>query len=652
MSLYPNPFESRASEHQRDVHEFVSTFGPGAIDLLPSAVWDRLVVLRSSPGAGKTSLMRLFTTETLMWISGRYDSSEPVHSLLTKREVLEADGTPRKLGVLLSLDRDYVSLVDLPIQEVSVDRLFLRLLDSRILISVLRASLLASGLGFPTDAERFRLDASAADARTQAALEKIGGVDGLAIVSFSRRTERQVLDMLDAVLSVELESGADGHAELLSLSILEECEITVDGSPLSLQPLLMFDDGHELASRQRRALLDNLRRRRPGIARWYSERFEAMSNQELMQGFGIGGRDLVEIDIDHIVRNGVGRRFTAGQHNRVLSYIALRRAAPVLTTYAQESQPFFDFLESPSFAPLPDEFPSLHNALRTRVLEASGSDTRYRRWVEEADLLTGCDASVRWRELEILIARDKRGQQGLFGEPLTGGDLMDRSSPALREAAALSVATEFGLPYYAGQARLLGLGSHNVEQFLNLCGALFEDLLIDISLGRKPALTAARQDKILRKASEAYWDSIARTVPNGRDVRAIVAEIVRIAVEENKKPTVPYPPGVTGTALRMSDRERLLDVEYRNRNAPAERLFAALASAVAYNVITADLDYSVKGNRYMVLYLNRLLCPRFSLPLGRGAFRERKLSQMLKWVEDLPDSGHRDPYDGENALGL
>ena len=652
MSLYPNPFESRASEHQRDVHEFVSTFGPGAIDLLPSAVWDRLVVLRSSPGAGKTSLMRLFTTETLMWIRGRYDKSEPVHRLLTEREVLEANGTPRKLGVLLPLDRDYVSLVDLPIDEEAADRLFLRLLDSRILTSVLRASLLASGLGFPTDAERFQLDASAAEARTQAALEKIGGIDGSAIVSFSRRTERQVLDLLDAVLSVELESGADGHAELLSLSILEECEITVDGSPLSLQPLLMFDDGHELASRQRRALLDNLRRRRPGVARWYSERFEAMSNQELMQGFGIDGRDLVEIDIDDIVRNGAGRRFTAGQHNKILSYIALRRAAPVLTTYAQESQPFFDFLESPSAAPLPDEFPSLHNALRTRVLEASGSDARYRMWVEEADLLTGRDASVRWRELEILIARDKRGQQGLFGEPLSGGDLSDRSSSALRDAAALSVANEFGLPYYAGQERLLQLGSHNAEQFLNLCGALFEDLLVDISLGRKPTLTAVRQDKILRQASEEYWKSIARTVPNGRDVRAIVAEIVRIAVEENNKPNMPYPPGVTGTALLMSDRERLLDVDYRDRNASAARLFAALASAVAYNVITADLNYSVKGNQYMVLYLNRLLCPRFGLPLGRGAFRERKLSQMLTWVEDLPDSGHRDPYEAENVLGL
>lgn len=652
MSLYPNPFESRASEHQRDVHQFVSTFGAGAIDLLPPAVWDRLVVLRSSPGAGKTSLMRLFATDTLMWIRDRYDSSEPVCRLLTEREVLGADGTPRKLGVLLPLDRDYKSLVDLPIGAASADRLFLRLLDSRILTSVLRASLSASGFGFPSDAKRFRFDSSGAEARTQAALEKIGGVDGMAIVSFSRRTERQVLDLLDAVLSVELEPGADGHSELLSLAVLEECEITVDSSPLGLQPLLMFDDGHELAPRQRRALLDNLRRRRPRTARWYAERFEAMSNQELMQGIGHDGRDLVEVDIDAVARQGAGRRFTAGQHSKILSNIALRRAAPVLSTYAQESQPFFELLESPAAAPLPDEFPALHAALRTRVVEFSGSDTRYHTWVEDADSLTGRGALVRWRELEILIARDKQRQQDLFGTPLTDADLSARSNPSLREAAALSVATEFGLPYYAGEELLLALGSHNVEQFLNLCGALFEDFIVDISLGRKPALSAARQDQILRQASGAYWESITRTVPNGRDVRAIVTEIVRIAVEENKKPTVPYPPGVTGTALLMSDRERLLDINYRNNNALAARLFAALASAVAYNVITADLDYSVKGNRYMVLYLNRLLCPHFDLPLGRGAFRERRLSQMLTWVQHLPDSGYRDPHEREDTLAL
>ena len=45
----------------------------------------------------------------------------------------------------------------------------------------------------------------------------------------------------------------------------------------------------------------------------------------------------------------------------------------------------------------------------------------------------------------------------------------------------------------------------------------------------------------------------------------------------------------------------------------------------------------------MVLYLNRLLCPRFGLPLGRGGFREKKLTEMASWMVDpefepLPDA--------------
>lgn len=652
MSLYPNPFESRASEYQRDINDFVSTFGPGAIDLLPTAVWDRLVVLRSSPGAGKTSLMRLFTTETLMWIWNRYDVSDPLHRLLTEREVLEANGTPQKLGVLLPLDRDYVSLEDLPIEGAAAHRLFLRLLDSRILTTVLRASLSASERSFPADAEHFQFDVSFAEARTQAALEKIGGNDGSAIVDFSRRTERQVLDLLDAVLSVELQSGADGHSELLSLSILEECRLMVCGKPLDLQPLLMFDDGHALSRKQRHLLFENLRRRRPRLARWYAERFEALSDQEVMQGIGNGGRDVVVVDIDDIAQNGAGHRFTATKHKKVLSDIALRRSDRALKIYAQESQPFSELLELSTDAPLPLNIQEFQTTLRTRVLEATEFEGRYRTWVEEADKLSGRDGLVRWRLLEILIARDKQRQQNLFGTPLTVADFKDRTSPSLREAAVLSVATEFGFPCYAGWDQLLQLGSHNVEQFLLLCGALFENLLVDISLGRRPSLSAARQDKILRQASERYWKSITRTVPNGRDVRAIAAGIVEIAVEESKKPTMPYTPGVTGTALLMSERELLLDVSYRDKNALAARFFAALASAVANNVITADLDYSVKGNRYMVLYLNRLLCPRFNLPLGRGSFRERKLTQMLAWVEELPDSGHRNPYEAERVVEL
>ncbi|MBA3280399.1 MAG: hypothetical protein H0U22_17160, partial [Geodermatophilaceae bacterium] len=169
------------------------------------------------------------------------------------------------------------------------------------------------------------------------------------------------------------------------------------------------------------------------------------------------------------------------------------------------------------------------------------------------------------------------------------------TSAALREAAALAVANEFKLPYYAGSSMVVRLGSHNAHQFLNVCGDLFAEMLVDVSLGRPPHLNVTRQHRVLHNASERLWESIPRTVPNGRDVQALVREIVAIAQEENAKPRMPYPPGVTGTALLMAERKTLLDPEYRAKNPGAERLFAALASAVAYNILNADLDYSVKN---------------------------------------------------------
>ena len=652
MSLYPNPFEARASEQQRDIYQFVYTFGAGAIDLLPMEVWDRLVILRSSPGAGKTSLMRLFATETLLWIRDRYDTNEPVSRLLTERGVLGSNGKPLKLGVLVSLDRDYKSLADLPIDSLSQDRLFLRLLDSRIFASVVRAALISKALAFSSDAAQFHFDTEQAEASTQVALERFGGIDGVSILEYATRTEREVLSLLDALLNVDMEDRVEGHAELLSLAVLEECPIRVHNETLELAPLLMFDDGHEITPRQRELLLDNLRRRRPGVARWYAERFEAMSDLEVLQGMGSHKRDHIYVDIDRIARNGEGRRFTANQHQKILSHVAVRRAAPVLSTYAHETQPLFELFEDPEDAPLPPDFSASLTSLQSRVLQLAGEDVRYSHWLVQAESLSALDSAVYWRELEVLITRDKGRHPELFSTPLTISELTQRSNASIREAAQLAIAHEFGLPYYAGESRLVTLGSHNIEQFLKLCGSLFEDLLVDVSLGRQPKLSAVRQDQLVQQASRDYWDSIPRTVPNGRDVRALVVEIVRIAMEENKKPTMPYPPGVTGTAILMAERDQLLDTEYRRRMPAAERLFSALAAAVAYNVVAADLDYSVKNDRFMVLYLNRLLCPLFGLPLGRGAFRERKLSQMLGWLQGLPESGHREPLENEPSLEL
>jgi hypothetical protein len=67
-------------------------------------------------------------------------------------------------------------------------------------------------------------------------------------------------------------------------------------------------------------------------------------------------------------------------------------------------------------------------------------------------------------------------------------------------------------------------------------------------------------------------------------------------------------PGVSGTALRMSERALLMD-EGQLCSRPDHKRFAdKLASALAHNLMVADLDYGCKGENRIVLNLNRLPC--------------------------------------------
>jgi hypothetical protein len=636
MRTYQNPFRARASEQQGDDWGFVRNFGSGMLDLVPETAWDRPLVLRSAPGGGKTSLMRLFTIESLELVHERADDVPMLARRLKEHGALDDRG-PTRLGVLLNLERDYRSLLDLAAAPEAALRLFFRLLDARVVVAVMRAALRRADLPFPAACEQFELKLDLAQDGVEEAAERLGGTTGDALLSSARAAEREILSPLDSLRPVE-HAPTRGPAALDSLRVLSAAGIAVSGSNVDLLPLVMLDDGHELGASQREALLERLRDRSLGVARWYSERFEALSTEELMVG-GIEGRDfeLVELEAPH---RRAARQFRWAP---VMKDAANLRADRALVRYTNAEQEFCQLLEVDPDTMLGERAGQVLADLRRRLGELADGRERYERWVEEVSAVDGYEGAVRMRELEILIRSDEgRAQQELFDTPLDEKQLERRSTSALREAARLFLSREFRVPYYAGPDMMARLGSYNMEQFLALCGDLFEQMLAEVTLGRRPRLSPGEQDAVVRRASERLWREIPRRVPHGRDVIRLIEAIAALSQRDTFRDTAPYPPGPNGTALLMEERAQLVDDGFRAKLPGSERLFHALGSAVANNVLSVELEYSVKNRRVMVIYLNRLLCPRFNLPLQRGNFRERRLDVMCNWMIE-PRHGAHEP---------
>lgn len=639
MRSYPNPFRSRTSEHlaHQGLERYLRSFAAEALDLLPDELWDRLVLIRSAPGGGKTSLLRAVSAQALQELARQPKGHEDLIERLQAMAVLDERGRPAVLGFRVPLSRDFRAIVDLEGDASAATRTFLALLDARITAAFCEALQALLGAGDRAVLEAVQI--TVPDSAT-ATLHRIGGPTATGLQEFSARAEAEILDRLDAVLPRE--TPADGHGALYTLRALSAATITLDAREQALRPLLLLDDGHELAASQRRLLLDALHDRELTLARWYTERYSAMEPEELV-GDGEPHRNHVLVELERQAgllgkvtrRGGKTRRF-----EKLLADIAGRRAARPLLQYDDEERPFTELLDVPDHKEGDERAEHAVKVIRERLRSAPDlAAERYQQWFADAETLTGLAAARRWRELEILIARDvDRPELGLFTLALTEEELRSRSDSAIREAAELFLRREFGLPFYAGSERVSKLSAENIEQYLGVCADLFDEMTLQITLRQNAELSHLRQDTALTAASEQFWRDIPARRVGGRGIQQLMRHIATLCRAETYRPKASYAPGVTGTALSMDDRKRLLSEEVRADMPGAQQLFEALHGAIGHNLLRAELNRSVKNDSWMVLSLNRLTCVRYGLPLGYGGFRERSLEEMCRWMlDDIED---------------
>lgn len=623
MSTKPrNPFLLRASERIEADSSFLRLYSPLVLELFQEkhdqgSLWNSVLFFRSSPGAGKTSLLRLFEPNTLLALHNRRsgDDFKELFKKLQKLEVLTDDGV-EIVGVNLTFTRNYEILEDISgFDKTRKNRLFFSLLNSRIITATLRSILQLKKLRFPEDLEKidFRYG------NDNLYFKKITvPCNGQALYDWAADIERSIYNLLDSFIPTAIDS-IEGHTELFSIAVLKPENLYVDGNPVSKKILFMLDDVHKLSSTQRETLIKYLVEKRSNANLWLSERLEALSNLGTNEG-----RDYNEISIEDYWKE------KEGKFEKLLQNITEKRAS--------DSREGVDFVLE-----LEQDEDDLSETLKTAraeliriIYSITGGSNKYDTWKNHLIGFDGSDwdACLLAKKIEILIYRDINKQQLALEFSLTVQELLEKADTGVSTAARLFLAKQFNIPYYFSFATLAKIATNNIEQFLGFAAPLYERMLSMNLNMTNVSISARDQDKEIRKIANDKWKELSKILPESTLVLRFLENLCRFCVSETFKPNAPYAPGVNGFSIDSTKIAELFSEKEWQTNELYKDLHSVLNTCIAYNLLhKRETMQGKKGEKKVVYYINRWICVKFDLPLGYGGWRTKKTEELLKWTK-------------------
>ncbi len=640
-----NPFYYRAADSKlgnlSDIRRFVNLFGVDVLSLLKKkiqTVWDIPLLLLSAPGAGKSSLMRIFCTKSIRYILESAPSGGNQEILADRLEELGAirNNSIYALGIWLKMSDEYHPL-DLGGSQKQ-NGLFFALLNSRIILSMLLGIGDLVNMDPYENLEKVEIKIkSTASSHTIESWKKWGSKSGSDLYHKMSDLEARICEMMDNPFwngdPSELSS-----SKIWSLDLLADIEVYVEGKHIPFKPLVMLDDVHELTENQSKYLLSLSVSRQIKVPFWIALRKQALSlevllTQQLDKGVE-SGRDYEFIDLD-------GFRNNRKTFKNLVLHVSTLRVNDVASKIGTLSHEFIHFISDNRSDVI---FLNILNKevvteLRNRIIENAGDEVD--RYIEVIDsIFNGNDENHikcrKLRNLAVLIKRDLLKPQLAFSFEKFELDKLrnEDNKKKYGNVEELFLSQEYKLPYYFGSSKLITLSSYNILQFLRLAGALFEEVMVAISLGRdrESFLSPERQHSIISKEAKKYLKRIPRSVRFGNEVYRLVHAVGDMCRSETYRPTAPYGPGVTGFAISMYDLNILTEKAKDNDNDHLV-LLRVIESAIAHNVFEPHPNYKCKGQNLLVLYFNRLLCVPFKLPLQKGGFREQKLETLFNWLK-------------------
>lgn len=241
----------------------------------------------SSPGAGKTTLFKAFSPEVLSYIC-----EQPRQSSLSSevRSYMENTGVIRGkevklLSCNLSCARNYELLEEL-FENGRRTQVLFALLNCRITIAFIRSIAVLRGYKDDTEYKGIKF----LELPNELASIRDDISDGYKLFKWACKQERMLCKYLDGNDSEPLHLEFM-HTTLLFLKVFEAKNIEVDGQVLYENTLIIFDDFHKLAERQKDQITNAIYTLRPNTAVWISQRLEGLSNEQIISQDGVLQRD-------------------------------------------------------------------------------------------------------------------------------------------------------------------------------------------------------------------------------------------------------------------------------------------------------------------------------------------------------------------------
>ncbi len=634
-----NPFLRRASEHIPDVEAYLAVISPEPVKTFlnpygkSGVLYDRLVLLRGTPGSGKTTLARLFDYSTLTALVNKSEVPGFRSLLATLSECgAISDFRPAVMSCRLNMESDYRRIWNFPYPDEVKLRLTAALIQARAVLAWLRhlkdfGHLLGEISIIPRDS-------------SVAATEAIGGIEGAAIHEQARQVEREIYSIVAALLPPDLEHLPSKVMEAYQpFDVIQAFELkqasTVPVVSFSLRPLVILDDAHLLHPEQLKSTQRWLARRELPVSRWILSRLDIMHLDEALKAFmrttveedlpGITKpRDVLEIMLQN---TGEDRSKARKQFRSMAKDMANRYLSQMELFNSRRLNSLADLLE--------DECDPL-SASKTRELENSLSSIQKRSYISEdrrqtfqqeirhyADSKSGSlPDDIQLVMESILMHRyinrvPQRTLSETDEDPEPSRPL--KADSAVFEAAKLHLLHRYNRPFFYGMDSLSDAASENAEQFLHLAAKLVEALATQIVRRRaRLRLDARTQNDLMRQSAGNIIDSW--NFPQCKSVRTLVESIAAICLKESLKPNAWIGSGANAYGVLQEEFNGIVS-SYRD-------LANIIHFGLSYNAFLLVPEYPCKGKKWCLLELGGLPILRYGLTLHRGGFIEGSLSEL------------------------